>query len=76
MCEICGRIFGHDFRCPNYTPPKATYYCSFCGDDIYYGEDYIENLDGEHRHYECFHDMRDLSEWLGFDIKTMENTYE
>lgn len=72
MCEICGRSVGHSYRCPNYTPPKASYYCSACGDGIYDGEEYIENLDGEYRHYECFNGMRDLLKWLGFEIKTME----
>lgn len=76
MCEICGRSVGHAFRCPNYTPPKASHYCSSCGDGIYGGEEYIENLNDEYCHYECFHEMRDLLEWLGFDIKTMEDTYE
>lgn len=76
MCEICGRSVGHDCRCPYYTPIKASHYCSSCGDGIYDGDEYIENLDGEYRHYECFHGMRDLLEWLGFDIKTMEDTYE
>lgn len=71
MCEICGRSVGHSYRCPNYTPQKASYYCSACGDGIYDGEEYIENLDGEYRHYECFHGMRELLEWLGFDIKMM-----
>lgn len=76
MCEICGRSVGHDFRCPYYIPPKASHYCSLCDDGIYDGEEYIENQDGEYRHYECFHGMRELLEWLGFDIKTMEDTYE
>ena len=76
MCEICGRSVGHDFRCPNYTPQKVTHYCSSCGDGIFNGEEYVKNLYSEHSHYECFHEMRDLLEWLGFDIKTMENTYE
>ena len=74
MCEICGRSVEHSYRCPNYTPPKASYYCSACGDGIYDGEEYIENLDGEYRHYECFYGMRDLLEWLGYKIKTMQNT--
>lgn len=73
-CDICGMIGNHNVRCPNYVPPKATYYCSSCGDGIYEGEEYIENLDGEYRHYECFHGMKDLLEWLGFNIKTMEET--
>ena len=51
---------------------KTVHYCSSCGDGIYDGEEYIENLDGEYRHYECFHGMRELLEWLGVDIRTME----
>lgn len=76
MCEICRRSIGHDFRCPNYTPSKVSHYCSACSNTILDGEEYIENLDGEYRHYECFHGMRDLLEWLGYKIKTMEDTYE
>lgn len=72
MCKICGKTIGHDYRCPCYTPPKASHYCSSCDEGIYDGEEYIENLDGEYRHYECFHGMKDLLEWLGFNIKTME----
>lgn len=67
---------GHDSRCPNYTPPKATHYCSSCGEGIYDGEEYIENINGEYRHYECFNGMRDLLEWLGYKTNTMETGYE
>lgn len=28
------------------------------------------------RHYECFYGMRDLLEWLGYDIKYMRNNYD
>lgn len=76
MCEICGRSIGHSYRCTNYTPPKAVHYCSACSDAILDGEEYIENLDGECCHYECFHGMRDLLEWLRFDIKIMNDNYE
>lgn len=72
-CEICKKINGHAFRCPNYTPPKTIYYCSACGECIYNGEQYIENSDGEYRHYECFYGMRDLLQWLGYEIKTMND---
>ena len=59
-------------NCPNYIPLETNHYCSSCGDGIYDGEEYIENLDGDYRHFDCFFGMRDLLEWLGFDIKTME----
>ena len=74
-CEYCGRIIGHNFRCPNYIPPKVTHYCSSCGDGIFDGEEYIENLSGDYRHYDCFYGMRDLLEWLGYEIKTMEEEF-
>ena len=44
-----------------------------CGNGIYDGEEYIENDNGECRHYDCFTGMRDLLEWLGYEIKTMED---
>lgn len=74
MCEICGRIIGHDLRCPNYSPRKTLHYCSSCGYGIYDGEEYIENQFGEYRHEECFEGMRDLLEWLGYKIRTMQNS--
>ncbi len=52
--------------CPNYTPRKTLHYCASCGDGICDGEEYIENLDGEYRHYECFHGMRIY--WSGYRI--------
>ena len=52
---------------------KNRHYCSSCGEKINDGEEYIENLDGEYRHYDCFNGIKDLLEWLGSEIKTMEN---
>lgn len=63
-------------RCQNYISPKATHYCSICGKGIYKGKEYIENNNGEFRHYDCFYGMRDLLEWLGYEIKTMEEDDE
>lgn len=71
MCEICRKL-PCDSRCPNYEPPKASY-CSICNEGIYDGEDYIENMDGEYIHYECIQGIRQLLEWLGYEIKTMED---
>lgn len=64
-----------DPRCPNYIPPKSICYCSHCGKGIYGGEEYIENQDGEFRHYDCFYGMKDLLEWFGGEVKTMDITY-
>lgn len=61
-------------KCPNYIPPKATHYCSSCSDGIYEGDEYIENLDGEYRHYDCFNSIRELVEWLGGKMRIMEET--
>ena len=53
---------------------RKLHYCSSCKEGIYDGEEYIENQNGEYRHYECFHGMKDLLEWLGYRIRTMQNT--
>lgn len=76
MCEICRTYPCISPLCPNYEPPKAVYYCSSCGQGIYEGEDYIVNDNGDYRHYDCFFGMKELLEWLGYEIKTMENYYE
>lgn len=75
MCDIC-RKSPCDSRCPNYIPPKTSHYCSICDEGIYDGEDYIENQDGEYIHYECVQGIRQLLEWLGYEIKTMEDFYD
>ena len=75
MCSICG-FDSCPSRCPNYVPPKVKCYCSICGEWIYDGEEYIENDDGDCRHYDCFYGMRNLLEWLGYEIKTMEDDYD
>jgi len=74
-CDICGRIIGHDSRCPNYLPPKIRHYCSICDNGLYSGEKYIENFDGEYAHYDCLSDLsyHAIIEWLGGEIRTMED---
>lgn len=75
MCNICLQNPCHPI-CPNYILPKTTYYCSICGEGIYIGEEYIVNDNNEYRHYDCFCGMRDLLEWLGYEINTMEELDE
>lgn len=74
-CDICGMTGNHNVRCPNYIPHKAVHYCSYCGEGIYNGEEYIESLSGEYCHYDCIHGIRDLLEWLGHEVKIMEDNY-
>lgn len=71
MCDVCLQNPCHSC-CPNYEPPKASRYCSVCGEGIYEGEEYITNDDNECRHSDCFYELRDLLEWLGSEIMTME----
>ena len=75
-CEYCRRITGHDTRCTNFVTPRVNHYCSICGEGIYKGEEYIENENGDYRHFDCFYGMRDLLEWLGYEIKTMNDDYD
>ena len=72
MCSICGQT-PCVARCPNYIPKKAKLYCSICEEGILDGEEYIENDNGEYRHYDCFSGMKDLLEWLGYSVKTMSD---
>lgn len=75
-CEYCLGEFDHDTKCPNYEQSKPTHYCSICGQGIYDGEEYLKNDNGEFRHYDCFFSLRELLQWLGYEIKTMENDYD
>lgn len=75
-CEYCGQTGSHHYRCPNYDPPKAYYYCSICGSGIYDGEEYIRNDDGDVIHFDCINGLRGLLEWLGYDVKTWDDLNE
>lgn len=75
MCKGCNLVICSP-RCPNYVLPKSQYHCIFCEEGIYEGEEYIKNIDGEYRHYDCFGNIRELLEWAGCEIGTMEDTYE
>ena len=71
VCEYCHGEGWHHPRCPLYIPPKATHYCSICGEGIYDGEEYIVNDDGEYAHWDCVDDGRDLAKFLGYKVKEM-----
>lgn len=71
-CEYCGRIKGHDCRCPNYIQSKSNHCCSICGECVLPGEEYITNENGNYAHWECVDYARDLAEFLGYEIKEMD----
>lgn len=76
-CEYCLKIDGkHDYRCPNYIPPKTKYYCSICEEGIYKGEKYIQNNSGDYAHWDCINGMYDLTAFLDIEIKEMEENDE
>lgn len=73
-CEICGETEGmHNPRCPKYEPPKFVAICDVCGQEIYEGDEYIENDHGECIHFGCEKNLRWLLDWLGCGVKKMED---
>lgn len=76
ICEYCHGEGWHHPRCPLYEEKKPVHYCSICKEGIYNGEEYIVNDIGEYAHWECVDYGRDLVRFLGYEIKTMENSYE
>lgn len=72
MCEYCNNSFGHHPMCPNYEPKDTGHYCSICRQEIFAGEEYVENEDGHTIHLDCNYDDKWLVEWLGFEIQIEE----
>ena len=70
ICDICHR-YPHHPRCPYYVPTHNYPSCDICGYSILPEEEYIENANGNCAHLDCFQTMRQLLEWLGYDIKEM-----
>ena len=75
-CIYCGQYGTHHPRCPLYEPPKSYHYCSICEEGICDGEEYIENDDGEYAHWNCVDYGRDLVDFLGYEIKEMDDENE
>lgn len=71
MCEICLHT-PCDPKCPNYSPIDTHVHCDICGELIEVGDEYLENINGNAAHLDCFYNIRNLLDWLGEDIKVME----
>lgn len=72
MCELCKRIPCLT-SCPNFIPPRASHYCSICGEGIYDGEKYIENDFKEYIHEDCIEKHITDFKMAGYIVKIMEN---
>ena len=72
MCIECGRILGHERRCPNYKEKTVGQRCSICDCIIHYGDKYIKNDSGDYAHWDCIDGEGHLLEWLGYCLFTME----
>lgn len=70
-CAGCHKAYCPS-NCSNYIPENCNYYCSICGNGIFNGEEYIRNNDGNYAHWECIDYKKDLVDWLGCEIKIME----
>ena len=73
MCDLCRKPRCYN-RCPNYTS-KSVIKCSICDNEIENGEEYIVNDDNEYAHWECVDLARKLAEFLGYEIKEMEDDF-
>lgn len=71
MCNYCLKDICPP-GCPNYEEPTFLKRCDICKEGIFNGEEYIENDDGDCRHYDCFQGVKDMLQWLGYEIKKME----
>ena len=73
-CEYCLGIGGHhNTQCPYYEPTKSKHNCSICKENIFVGDEYIVNNKGDYAHWECVDYAINLAEFLGYEIKEMED---
>lgn len=75
MCDIC-RFTPCRSGCSNAEPKSSGEACEFCGQDILIGEEYVKNIYGEFRHFDCYGGIKDLLDWLGFPVMVMEEDAE
>lgn len=69
-CEYCNWTSGHPSSCPNADEPISYGKCELCGEDIYEGDEYVENDNGKFIHLDCPSALY-MAKFLGYDIKIM-----
>jgi len=71
-CPYCHGVGYHKVGCPEYEPAQSSYMCCECNERINIGDEYIKNDNNEYMHYDCIPEDRQFVEWLGYEIKEME----
>lgn len=71
-CPYCHGVGYHKLGCPEYEPAQSSYVCCECNERINIGDEYIKNDNNEYMHYDCIPEDRQFVEWLGYEIKEME----
>ena len=71
-CPYCHGVGYHEVGCPEYEPAQSSYVCCECNERINIGDEYIKNDNDEYMHYDCIPGDRQFVEWLGYEIKEME----
>lgn len=68
MCEICLQT-PCAYRCPNAKLPKYKHRCAICGNQIFFGEEYIAETD--YAHIDCLDrlSIKGLIDYLGVNVK-------
>ena len=74
MCEFCKDSIRHDYRCPNYIPPKTYHTYHLCKEEIEIGEEYIESYNGKYAHLKCceLSSISEVLEFLDVEVRKME----
>nr|DAV83516.1 MAG TPA: zinc-ribbon domain protein [Caudoviricetes sp.] len=70
MSQVCrNNIYDQICSEPTTTNKK----CSLCGEYINVSDEYVENYAGDFAHYECVGCSSSVLEWLGYEVRTMED---
>ena len=69
----------HDINDPSdpyFIKDKTGYICCECKEYIQYGDDYVENENGEYIYANCIPSNNWIIGWLGYKIKKLEGNYD
>lgn len=72
MCSVCLKTPCHP-ACPNAEEPKPVMLC-MCGNGIYTGDQYLEDINGKYHCMECLKEMEvsDILKLAGLELSKVE----